>query len=236
MTRSSFPPAEITVTERVRTADLVWFAITAALVAATPWMLMDASGETVEYRDSRGMWQEGPAEVGLLLLVAAVVLSVGLKAFNLLRGPVAVGMDGKGIRLFADAGWGMHLRKDAPVVAVPWDEVERLVVWRRPGKLLGLIPVRTTMLGVEKSSNWYEVSQREPSERQRRSEGHRKNGVPVRLGHMMLAQSVRLSGRAAADVATGAARFAPGVEVVDERRAGAREVIAPKAERNAKTY
>lgn len=236
MTRSSTPPAETTVTERVRTGDLVWFAITAALVAATPWMLMDASGDTVEYRDSRGMWQEGPAEAGLLFLVAVVVLPVGLKAFNLLRGPVAVGMDEKGIRLFADAGWGMHLRKDAPAVDVPWGEVERLVVWRRSGKLLGFIPVRTTMLGVEKSSNWYEVSRREPSERQRRSDGHRKNGVPVRLGHMMLAQSVRLSGRAAEDVATGAARFAPSVEVVDERSAGERQAIVPKAERNAKTY
>ncbi|MCD0445740.1 hypothetical protein LO763_19205 [Glycomyces sp. A-F 0318] len=227
---------ETAVVERVRPRDLVLFAVTAALLVALPWMLVSAGSEPVSYRDSQGMDAEAPAWVGVLVLFVPLLGWSGLKAFHLLRGPAAAVVGPGGIKLFPEAVGGLYLRDEEPDVDLPWDEVERVVLWRIRRKWLWFVPVWESRVGVEKTTDWYGVSQREPTAKQRRSREARPDGSPVRLGAMLNARSVRLAPRGARAIAAAAARFAPGVAVVDERFFGRPQVVEVRPGRDRRRY
>jgi hypothetical protein len=232
---SSAQDGEVTVAERVRTRDLVLFTITALALVATPSILMSAGSEPIAYRDSRGLDTEAPAWMGILVYLGPLLAWSGMKAYHLLKRPAAAIVGPDRIRLFADIG-GLYMRSEAPRVDLPWDEVERIVVWRLRRKWLGFIPVWQARVGVERTTDWYEVAQKEPNAKQRKSLRLRPDGSPVRLGAMLNARSVRLAPHGARRIATAAARFAPGVAVVDERVPGKPQTIKPNEQRNGHTY
>lgn len=222
---------EVAVAERVRPRDVVLFAITIAALAAAPWAMSSAGSEPVTYQDSSGSDSEAPAWMGILVPLVPLVIWSGLKAYHLLRRPAAAIVGPNGIRLFSEDFTGMYMRHGEPDVDLPWEEVSRVVVWRMPTKVLWLFPAWESRIGVEKTTDWFGVTQREPTEQQLESKEARPDGTPVRLGAMLNSRSVRLSPSGALPIATAAARFAPGVKVVDERRFGKRMIINPKAAR-----
>jgi hypothetical protein len=236
MTSPAAHASAVTVTERVRARDLVLFAITALVVAALPWMLVSAGSEPVSYQDSQGQDTDMPAWLGVLILLAPLLGWSGIKVYHLLKNQAAAVIGPSGIRLYIEGFGGMYLRQENPIVDVPWDEVARVVVWRLRQKSLGFIPVWESWIGVEKTTDWHEVSQKEPTEKQRQSAEARPNGSPVRLSSMLYSRSVRLGPHGAKAIATATARFAPRVEVVDERVFGKSPVIEPDAKRDKKTY
>ncbi|WP_205325360.1 hypothetical protein [Glycomyces sp. YM15] len=227
---------EVEVAERVRPRDAVLFAIAVAAMAASPWAFSSAGTELVTYEDSSGSESEAPAWVGVLVPLVPLLLWSGFKAYHLLRRPAAAIVGPHGIRLFSEAFTGMYMRHEEPDVDLPWEEVARIVLWRMPCRVLWLIPAWEARIGVEKTNDWYGVSQREPTEKQLRSREARPDGSPVRLGAMLNSRSVRLSPRRAVPIAEAAARFAPRVEVVDERFLGKRATITPKPARRGGTY
>jgi hypothetical protein len=227
---------EIAVTERVRPRDVVLFAITAAALAAAPWMLISAGSEPVAYRNSTGGDSEASTWLGVLVPLVPLLAWAGIKAYHLTRRSVAAIAGPGGIRLFSEDFGGMYARFREPDVDLTWEEVERVVVWRLRTKLLWLFPAWESRVGVEKTTDRYGVTQREPTEAQRRSNESRPDGSPVRLGSMLNSRSVRLSPRGAARIAEAAARFAPGVEVVDERLHGRSETLGPNPSRDRKAY
>ena len=158
-----------------------------------------------------------------------------MKAYHLLKRPAAAIVGPDRIRLFADIG-GLYMRAEAPRVDLPWDEVERIVVWRLRRKWLGFIPVWQARVGVERTTDWYEVAQKEPNAKQRQSLRLRPDGSPVRLGAMLNARSVRLAPNGAKVIAATAARFAPGVAVIDERVPGKPQTIEPNEPRDRRSY
>lgn len=233
------PPAlaegEVAVTERVRPHDLVLFAIALALVVFTPWMLVSAGSELVLYRNEQGLEVETPAWVGVLMLLVPFLGWAAVKAYHLLRRPVAAVVGPGGVRLHAESVSGLYLRDEEPSVDLPWDEIVRVVLWRERRTWFGFVPVWQSQVGVEKTTDWYGVSQREPTAKQRQSRESRKDGSPIRLGAMLRSRSVRLGPHCAEAIATAAARFAPRVEVVDERVFGRSPVIEPRR-RSRKDY
>lgn len=218
MTASS--RSETAVRERPRIQDLVLFAFSIALLVALPWMLVSAGNEPVEYRDQRTATDTtAPAWIGVLWLVVPFLVWPGMKAWNLLAKHAAATLGPGGFRLYDDIG-GLYARKNAKKVNLPWSEVQRIVLWRKRTRWLWLIPGWTTRVGVEKPGDWYEVSRREPTAKQRDDPGHRPDGSPIRLGSMLNSRSVRLSPAAFKDLAKAVSRYAPQVETADERRFG----------------
>jgi hypothetical protein len=226
---------EVAVAERVRPRDLVLFAVTAAAIVATPWVLTSAGSDPIAYRDSRGLDTEAPAWTGVLVYLVPFLAWSGMKAFHLLRRPAAAIVAPNRIRLFPEIA-GLYMRAETPRVDLPWDEVERIVVWRIRRRWLWCIPGWESRVGVERTTDWYEVAQREPTKKQQASRDVRRDGSPVRLGAMLNARSVRLAPRGAATIAAAAARFAPGVQVVDERFPGKPRVILPEPEPKRRSY
>jgi hypothetical protein len=224
----SNPDHEVAVAERVRPRDLLLFAITAVAIAATPWMLTSAGSDPIAYRDSRGLDTEAPAWMGVLVYLVPFLAWSGMKAFHLLQRPAAAIIDPDRIRLFPEIG-GLYLRAETPRVDLPWEEVERIVVWRIRRRWLWCIPGWESRVGVERTTDWYEVAQQEPTKKQQASRDFRRDGSPVRLGAMLNARSVRLAPRGATTIASATARFAPSVNVVDERTPGEPQVIQPKS-------
>jgi hypothetical protein len=233
MTSSAASPGEITVPERVRARDLVLFAITSVALLATPWMLVSAGSEPVFYEDSQGHETEMPAWVGVLVYLIPLLAWSGLKVYHLLENPAVAVAGPDGIRLFGEVGGGLYARKDEPVVDLPWDEVERVVLWRIRRKWLGFIPTWESRVGVEKTTDWYGVTVKKPNAKQRQSRAARLDGSPIRLGAMLKSRSVRLGPHGAKAIAAATARFAPRVEVIDERTFGKPERIDPKHDRKS---
>ncbi|THV41271.1 hypothetical protein [Glycomyces buryatensis] len=228
--------SEIVVADRVRLGDLLWFAAAAAGVVATPWILIDSSDETVEYRDANGFEGETVAVIPLAALLFLTFAWVATKAYHLLRGPAAGRFGPDGVRLYPEGIRSLRIREDTPAAEAPWDEVKRLVLWHRREKLLFFIPGWRTQLGLEKTIDYYAITAKEPTEKQRTSADHRKDGSPVRLGHMLLSRSVEFHPRGARSVADAVAAFAPHIEVVDERRHGVSRVIEPQSGRSRRNH
>jgi hypothetical protein len=208
--------SETAVHDRLRIHDLVLFVLTLALLAALPWMLASAGSEPVEY-DQRTLDDVTvPAWLGLLMFVVPFLVWPGMKAWYLLQKPAAATLGPGGIRLYDDLG-GLYARKEARTVNLSWQEVRRIVLWRKRTRWLLIIPGWTAQVGVEKRDDWYQVSRREPTPAERSDPGHRADGSPIRLGAMLKSRSVRLGPTAFKDLAQAAARYAPQVEFADER-------------------
>jgi hypothetical protein len=222
---------EIIVAERVRPRDMVLFAITLAALAVAPWAIASAGSEPVSYQNSSGSDSEAPAWLGVLVPLVPLAIWSGLKAYCLLRRPAAAIASPGGIRLYSEDVAGMYARHTEPDVDLPWEEVARIVVWRIRTKVLWLIPAWEARIGVEKTTDRYGVTQREATEEQLQSRESRPDGSPIRLGAMLNSRSVRLSPRGAVPIAAAAARFAPRVEVVDERCFGKPATIKSKPSR-----
>jgi hypothetical protein len=212
---------ETAVADRLRPHDLVLFVVALVLVATLPWMLASAGSGPVEYRDHQtGQDRTAPAWVGVLVFAVPFLAWTGMKACNLLAKPAAATLGPGGLRLYEEIG-GLYMRRDTPDVDVPWTEVRRIVLWRRRTRRLGFIPGWVTHVGVEKTDDWYQVSRKEPTARELATRDHRRDGSPIRLGSMLYARSVKLTPAAARRLAAAVARYAAGVELVDERVAGA---------------
>ena len=227
---------EVAIADRFGAFDVAALVLALALLAAAPFLIADVAGETIEYR--RGLrdetspgWIAGPVVIVLGLVWPA------WRLIPLMSRMTAVRMDAERLRLYAEipAGGNFRTHPDARV-NIPWDEVDRLVVWRLRVKRFGFVPGWRPQLGVVRTVDQYGITQREPSKRQRLSEDARKDGVPVRLGHMMKARSVKLSPARAGKVAEAVRRLAPHVAVVDEREAGRSPKIEPPTPRGPKAY
>lgn len=159
--RSPSESAEIAVADRFGVFD--WVAL--ALLALAPFLIADVAGETIEYRQglqdrtSPG-WIAGPVVILLGLVWPA------WRLIPLARRMTAVRMDRERIRLYADFPAGGNFRSHpAAKVDVPWDEVDRLVVWHLRVKRFGFLPGRRPQLGVVKTADQYGIAQQEPSQR-----------------------------------------------------------------------
>jgi hypothetical protein len=221
---------EVVIGDRAHLNDLLWFAAALVVIAAIPAIWVEASGETIEWRDENFIDRESPGWLVFPAFFAAVLFWPALKAYFLLRGPAAARLDRERLLLYPDAspgfGAALHLRAGAPTVDVPWDKVDRVVIWRLRRRWLGVVPGWEPQVGVLLVDGWYEVAQREPTKRQRESREHRKNGAPVRLPAMLKQRSVRLHAGAARKIADAVAEVAPQVAVVDERRPGTSKVVS----------
>lgn len=232
--RNQAASGEVAIADRFGAFDAAALVLALALLAAAPFLIADVAGETIVYRQG-GRDQSSPGWIaGPVVVLLGLVWPVW-RLVPLLRRTAAVRMDAERIRLHPDFPAGGNFRADARV-DVPWDEVDRLVVWRLRVKRFGFVPGWRPQLGVVKTVDQYGIAQKEPSERQRRSEDVRPDGVPVRLGHMMKARSVKLSAARAGAVAAAVRRLAPHVAVVDEREAGRSPRIEPPDRRDPKAY
>ncbi|SDE32984.1 hypothetical protein [Glycomyces harbinensis] len=225
----STPPAsgETAIADRFGVFDWVALALALALLAWAPFLIADVAGETVEYR--RGVLdRESPGWIAGPVVIVLGLVWPALRLIPLARRMTAVRIDAERIRLYAEFPTGGNFRSHpAARVDALWSDVDRLVLWRLRVKRFGFIPGWRPQLGVVTTADQYGVSQKEPSRRQRLSEDVRRDGVPVRLGHMMKARSVKLSASRAEDVAAAVRRVAPRVALVDERKAGTSPNIEP---------
>jgi hypothetical protein len=190
--------AEITVNEWVRPGDILWFALGVAIIPAIVWVLTQVpAGDLVEVGNDSAYPKYVDTHRSPLLIAPIVVLAiVSLKFGSQLASPLAMRLDQDGIKLFADTRFGLRMKVGAPKAQAPWNAIERVVLRRRRSKLLNFIPVRTTVLSFERASG-------------------RRYG-----------QSASLSPWSVRKLAAGIARFAPNVELVDERNPRKRRVIS----------
>jgi hypothetical protein len=190
---------EITVKEWVLPADILWFAVGAAMIAAVAWVEANVPvGDLVEVGNDSAYpkyvdTHQTPLQIPLLMVLGFVLAKFGSQ----LKSPLAARLDQDGIKLFADTNFGLRMKVGAPKAEAPWDAIKRVVLRRRHSKLLKFIPVWKTMLSFERPSG-------------------RRYG-----------QSAILSPWSVRKVAAGISRFAPNVEVVDERNPRKRRVIKP---------
>ncbi|WP_205324539.1 hypothetical protein [Glycomyces sp. YM15] len=222
---SAHSRSETAVHERIRPCDLALFLVTFAFLVALPWMLVSAGSEPAEYRDQRSNTTfTVPDWLGLLAFFVPFLVWPGMKAWNLLAKPAAATLGPGGMRLYDDIR-GSYAREGRKTVNLSWSEVQRIVLWRKRVRWLGCIPGWTSQVGVEKRGDRHEVSRREPTAEERSSPGHRPDGSPIRLSAELHSRSVRLGPAAFKEVARAAARYAPQVEVVDERVHGDRRIL-----------
>ena len=190
---------EIVVKEWVRPGDLLWLAAGVALVAAVMWIQVAVPvGDQVRVgTDSAFPKYADTHRTPLQLPMIAALGWVGAKFASQLKSPLAARLDQDGIRLYADTRFGLRMTVGAPKAEAPWSAIGRMVLRRRRSRRLGFLPVWTTVLSFERPSG-------------------RRYGTSASLSPWSLRK-----------VAAGAARFAPHVEVVDERRQGKRRVVGP---------
>ncbi|MEU4602466.1 hypothetical protein AB0F43_05760 [Kribbella sp. NPDC023972] len=189
--------AEITVNEWVRPGDILWFAVGVAMIPAVVWVLeIVPAGDLVEVGNNSAYPEYVDTHRSPLLIPPILVLAiVSVKFGSQLASPLVARLDQDGIKLFADTRFGLRMKVGAPKAEAPWDAIKRVVLRRRRSKLLKFIPVRTTVLSFERPSG-------------------RRYG-----------QSASLSPWSVRKLAAGISRFAPNVELVDERNPGKRRVI-----------
>ncbi|MFD0558635.1 hypothetical protein FB566_4585 [Stackebrandtia endophytica] len=209
-------PDSVTVSAGTNWRDLAWlgFGLVASVFLVV--MIATAGDDLITTRDPHTRADgETPVWLGALMLIPVVLLWPVLRVWTLIAGRRMAVVDAAGLRLFPASF--ADLRRSTPSVTVTWDQVDRVVLWRRRmGPVAGFSWWRTR-LGVELSGDYYEIHAKEPTVTQRASRDIRKDGVPRRLGVMMPARSVACGPRRLGAVADAVTRFAPNVPVVDER-------------------
>jgi hypothetical protein len=101
-------------------------------------------------------------------------------------------------------------------VRAKWSEVDRIVLWRKRVKRPG-VDTWTSQVGIVRRSERTDNFRRSAQAKQWTTADLRENGVPAWLPGGIHKSSVRLVPARAEELAVAVARFAPGVQVVDER-------------------
>lgn len=200
--------AQVAVTDRVQAPGWFGLALGIATLAVTPPAMVAAgSGEayrwnpaTMDYDSQTWAWAQ-PLYIGAAALGFSLVLMIFF-----LRRPKVLHVDAEGIRL---RGKGDARAK--------WEDLDRVVVWRRRVERLGFIPGRRPQIGLVRDTERTRAFRRAADAKRWGPDDLRDNGVPEWLPGGIQKHSARLSHRCAPEVAAAVARFAPRLRVVDER-------------------
>ncbi|SDE31361.1 hypothetical protein [Glycomyces harbinensis] len=174
-------------------------------------------------------------EMVLLVILALGALPIVNGCF-LLRGAIVAELDPRGVRLYRQAHRFLHRRRATPEFDLPWSEVQRLVLWHRTMARRDF-SYSVTMLGVQsrtpldakgKATVESLVIEPDPDLLGVFGGGHPREGLPAHLPDATIGRSVVFSVGGARGLAAAVARFAPGVPVIDARKAERpRRVEAP---------
>lgn len=213
-------PDEVVVNDRVVPSAWVCLGISLAILAASPFLLAaSGTGETEWlYRNVGGylVEREGPAWVATLCGLIALIGTPALYAGLMLRRLAAVRVDAERILLH---GKGKPQAK--------WDELDRVVLWRRRVRRLGFIPGWKPQVGLVRDSERNRNFEHTAAGREWSRSDLRGNGVPEWLPGGIQKQSRRLSARSGPELAAAVARFAPRVRVVDQTAPGRARTVEP---------
>ncbi|SDE53673.1 hypothetical protein [Glycomyces harbinensis] len=192
------PSPAVIVKEWMRPGDLLWLAAGLALIGAVVLVQMQVPpGDQVRIgADSAFPKFADTNRTPMQLPMIAALGWVAAKFGSHLKSPLSARIDADGIKLYADSKYGIRMKIGAPKAEAPWSAIKCVVVRRRRSRVLKVLPVWSTVLSFERPSG--------------KRYGHGASVSPWSLGK----------------VAAGVARFAPQVEVVDDRR-GKRRVLAP---------
>ena len=211
---------EIAIKDRIERSTWLWLSFGLLVLLAAPWLLAAAGTDEVMARDPITGEYDVPtfAWAGMLMLVTTalgypLMLVIGL----FFRGP-AVRLDAERIRLRGKAK-----------VSARWGEVDRIVLWRRRVKRLGLIPDWEPQVGIVRDTARTKGFREAARGRRWDASDLRPNGVPEWLPGGVQKHSVRLSYRRASELAAAVAHFAPDLKVVDEREPGQAIPVEPRS-------
>lgn len=208
----------ITVRDRVQAPGWFGLALGIATLMVTPPAMAAAGSDTVyawneltmAYDRETWAWTR-PLYVGTAAFGFSVLLVI-----LFLRRPKVLFADSSGIRFHGKAN-----------ARAKWDELDRVVVWRRRVKRFGLVPGWRPQVGLVRDTERTRAFQRNADAKRWGPGDLRDNGVPEWLPGGIQKHSARLSHRRAPEVAAAVARFAPRLRVVDERYPGSAEPVSP---------
>lgn len=203
--------AEITVKDRIEPSTWLWLSFGLMVLLAAPWLLAAAGTGEVTVRDSiTGEYDETTYAWArpMMLIAAALGYPLMLAIALFFRAP-AVRVDAERIRLRGKAK-----------VSARWGEVDRIVLWRRRVRRLGLIPGWEPQIGIVPNTARTKGFDQAAAGKRWDASDLRPNGVPEWLPGGTQKHSVRLSYRCAPELAAAVARFAPDLAVVDGRDPG----------------
>lgn len=161
----------------------------------------------------------------VILLLGALPLVNG---HFLIRGAIVAELDSDGVRLYRPAARFLHRRRDIPEFDLPWDQVQRLVLWHRTMARRDF-SYSVTMLGVESRTPLDErgkatvealLIEPDPTSFGALGGGNPREGLPAHVPDATIGRSVVFSASGARDLAAAVAQFAPKVSVIDARNAG----------------
>lgn len=201
----------ITVRDRVQWPGWFGLALGVVTLVVTPLAMIDAGSGTVYYWNevTMGFDDESWAWTRPLYLgTAALGLSLVLVVFSFRRSKV-LRADAEGVRL--------HGKGNAHV---KWEELDRVVLWRRRVRRFGFLPGWRPQVGLVRDTERTRAFQRTADAKRWGPEDLRGNGVPEWLPGGIQKHSARLSHRLAPEVAAAVSRFAPRLRVVDQRAPG----------------
>ncbi|GAA4913697.1 hypothetical protein [Stackebrandtia albiflava] len=209
-------PDRVVIRDRIPLSAWLWAAAGIVIVGVTVLAMIAAGGDDVMVRDRYAVWERETWAwtVPLYAGVAAVGYPLVFVIFRFRR-LIALVCDRDGIVL-----------RDRSRRRVRWTEIDRLVVWRRRTRRLG-VPGWAPQVGVVLAGDRARNFQREAAGRTWSAADLRPNGVPEWLPGGIQKHSVRLSPARAKDLAAAVARYAPSVPVIDARDPGGGERVAP---------
>jgi hypothetical protein len=198
---------QVTIRNPIELASWIWAGIGLLIATVTVLWMIAAGSETIMIRD-RYIWVneteayawQPPLYIGLFLFGYPLVHTM-----LLFRPLPAARLDAAGITFLG-----------GPKVRAKWSEVDRIVLWRKRVKRLGF-ETWTSQAGIVRRGERTDNFQRSAQAKQWTTADLRENGVPAWLPGGIHKSSVRLVPARAEALAAAVARFAPGVQVVDER-------------------
>ncbi|PRY57317.1 hypothetical protein [Glycomyces artemisiae] len=208
---------QVTIRNPIERASWAWAGIGLVIAVGTVLWMIAAGGETIMVRD-RYVWMseteayawQPPLYLGLALLGYPLVRSL-----MLLRPLPAARLDPAGITLL-----------DGAKVRAKWAEVDRIVLWRQRAKRFG-VESWAPRIGIVRRSERTDNFRKAAEARHWTAADLRDNGVPAWLPGGIHKCSARLHPARAGALAAAVARFAPDLQVVDEREPDRRAPVPP---------
>ncbi|QSB05519.1 hypothetical protein [Natronoglycomyces albus] len=202
------PNSEVTVKDKPPLLAWIGLLVCTGLVFVTPVLMAAAGTERVQvwnpitYQKDKTTWAWAlPLEIGVaalaLLLISAVLILHPTKAFRANREQARL--------------------RGKIKSQTKWEEVDRVVLWNKRVKRLGVIPIWEPQIGIVNKSERTRNFDMAASARRWEAKDLRANGVPAWLPGGIQKHSVRLSHRRAPAVAAAVAQFAPHLRVIDQR-------------------
>lgn len=208
---------QVTIKNPIEPASWVWAGIGLVIAIVTALLVAAAGGETIMIRDryvwtseSEGYAWQPPLYIGLFLFGYPLVHTL-----LLFRPLPAARLDAAGITLLG-----------GPKVRAKWPEVDRIVLWRKRVKRFGIV-TWTSQIGIVRRSERTDNFLRSAQAKQWTAADLRENGVPAWLPGGIHKSSVRLVPARAEALAAAVARFAPDIQVVDEREPNHPKPVTP---------